>query len=210
MTAAIAPHVVRNALRDRWDEALTLRAGRDEYFRFNEFGPDGGYSAKWVDFKLGPMPFPFPNTPARVDAVKYHDLHHLMTGYRTNFLGELEISAWEIGSGCADKTAAWILNLGGMAAGMLLSPRRIFAAFVRGRRSRNLYRYTFDEQLLDRSIGELRRELALDREPGPATVGDYVAAAPWTALGLLVGTLTLWLLLPLVPIGYLAGRLVRR
>lgn len=210
MTAVTAPHVVRNALRDQWDEALTLRQGRDEYFRFNEFGPDGGYSATWVDFKLGPIPFPFPNTPGRVDAVKYHDLHHVMTGYQTSFLGELEISAWEIGSGCADKTAAWILNLGGMGAGMLLSPRRILASFVRGRRSKNLYRHTFDDRLLDRTIGEVRRELALDVEPGRATALDLGLAALFTALGLLVGTLTLWLLLPLAPIGYLAGKLFRR
>src|SRR5687767_14137680 len=114
MAAVAASHVTRNAVRDKWDASLTLREGRSEYFRFNNFGNDGGYSSKWVDFKLGPIPFPFPNTPARIEAVKYHDLHHVMTGYQTSFVGELEISAWEIGSGCADKTAAWILNLSGM------------------------------------------------------------------------------------------------
>ena len=50
---------------------------------------------------------PFPNTPSRKRAVRYHDLHHALTGYATDLTGEFEISAWEIGSGCADHVAAW-------------------------------------------------------------------------------------------------------
>jgi hypothetical protein len=209
MMATAAAHVTRTDNRDAWDPALTLREGRSEYFRFNNFGDDGGYNAKWVDFKLGPIPFPFPNTPSRVEAVKYHDLHHVMTGYQTNFIGELEISAWEIGSGCADKYAAWVLNLGGFAGGMLMAPRRTFAALVRGRRSKNLYRYTFDDKLLDRSIGDMRAELGVDSHAKPE-IADYFAAAWWFFIGFFVGWLTLWLMLPLVPIGYVAGKLFRK
>ena len=44
----------------------SLREARDRYFSDNGFGPTGGYEDKWVDFKLGPLPFPFPNSPARV------------------------------------------------------------------------------------------------------------------------------------------------
>ncbi|HSO31503.1 MAG TPA: hypothetical protein VLT33_03275, partial [Labilithrix sp.] len=64
---------------------LTMRAARALYFENNGFGADGGYGAAWVDFKLGPLPFPFPNTPQRIDAVKFHDLHHVLTGYDTDF-----------------------------------------------------------------------------------------------------------------------------
>src|SRR6478752_6208121 len=92
----------KTVLRDHYAPSLTLREARDLYFRSNGFGEDGGYGDAWVDFKLGPVPFPFPNTAARIKAVKVHDLHHIVTGYRTNFVGELEISAWEIGGGCED------------------------------------------------------------------------------------------------------------
>ena len=209
MEAVAKAHVVRSAERDAWDTSLSLRACRAEYFRFNEFGDDGGYSAKWVDFKLGPIPFPFPNTPQRIVAVKYHDLHHLMTGYRTNFVGELEISAWEIGSGCRGMIAAWVLNLGGMAMGMFIAPSRTVAAYARGRRSNNLYGHVFDDALLDRNLGEVRRELSLEREPSPTTAGDVAFALLWGALGLVLGTLLFLLVLPLAPIGYLAGKLAR-
>jgi len=199
MNAAVS----REGHRDDWSPSLSLHQARTEYFRFNGFGEDGGYGDKWVDFKLGPIPFPFPNSPARVKAVRYHDLHHVMTGYQTDFLGELEISAWEIGSDCADMVAAWVLNLGGFAAGMMLAPKRTFAAFVRGRRTRNLYRHVFDDALLARTVGEMRTELGLDRDPGPATMGDRLAAVFWFLLGSATGWTLLALLLPLAPIGWL-------
>lgn len=89
-----------------YDEGLTMREARAIYFEVNGFGADGGYGDAWVDFKLGPLPVPFPNTRARVRAVRYHDLHHVLTGYDTNTIGEFEISAWELGAGCKDLIAA--------------------------------------------------------------------------------------------------------
>jgi len=206
---ATAAHVIRSEHTDAWDPSLTLRAARTEYFRFNGFGEDGGYNDKWVDFKLGPIPFPFPNTPQRLDAVRYHDLHHVMTGYQTDLTGELEISGWELGSGCVHKSAALVLNLGGFALGMMIAPRRTFRAFVRGRHSQNLYRYTFDDALLDRGVGEMRRELGLEGEQR-ATLSDVLWA--WFAfkVGFLTGMIFFWALLPLVPFGYLAGKLLRK
>src|SRR4051794_18084611 len=118
------------------DPELTLAVARDEYFRVNEFGEDGGHGDAWVDFKLGPIPMPFPNTSGRVAAVRFHDLHHALTGYATDTLGEFEISAWEIGAGCGRYRMGWQLNLGGMLAGALSAPRRTWRAFVRGRQSR--------------------------------------------------------------------------
>ncbi|KYF68640.1 hypothetical protein BE04_10770, partial [Sorangium cellulosum] len=145
----------------QYDEGLTMREARAIYFEVNGFGADGGYGDAWVDFKLGPLPVPFPNTPARVRAVRYHDLHHVLTGYDTNTIGEFEISAWELGAGCKDFVAAWHLNLGGLFAGLLSAPRRTVRAFLRGRRSESLYGQPF-EALLDRTVGDLRREMRAD------------------------------------------------
>jgi hypothetical protein len=211
MTVAATAHVLRSKAhhQDTWEPTLTLEQARTEYFRFNGFGEDGGYGAKWVDIKLGPIPFPIPNTPQRVEAVRYHDLHHVMTGYQTDILGELEISAWELASGCADKTAAWVLNFGGYAVGLVLAPRRTLRAFVRGRHSRNLYRRRFDDALLSRTVGETRRELGLEDEVR-ASAGDLaLAAVAWVA-GLAVALLTLTIALPLAPIGYFALRALKK
>jgi len=180
----------------------TLREARRTYFDANGFGDDGGYSAAWVDFKLGSLPFPFPNTAGRVRAVRYHDLNHVLTGYDTDLAGEYEISAWEVASGCRDFAAAWQLNLAGMAGGMLYVPRRTFRAFVRGRRCRSLYGEPFDD-LLDLRVGEARARFLGPDPSVPATLGDrlhFVAAA---GAAWVVGLLMLAVMLPLVPVGLL-------
>jgi hypothetical protein len=179
------------------DPSLTLGASRDLYFEVNGFGADGGYSDAWVDFKLGPVPMPFPNTASRVRAVRFHDLHHVLTAYGTDTLGEFEISAWELASGCADHTAAWQLNLLGMLVGTIASPRRILRAFVRGRRSKNLYRATYDETLLSRRVGEMRAELGLDRDPGGASASDAVLFAFYLVVGLVLGAFASLFFIPI-------------
>jgi hypothetical protein len=192
-----------------YPDDMTMRAARDRYFEVNAFGADGGYGDAWVDFKIGPLPLPFPNTAGRIAAVKFHDLHHVLTGYATNATGEFEISAWEIGAGCKGFVAAWVLNLGGLVAGLLASPRRIFAAFVHGRRSRTLYAEAF-EPLLDETVGALRaRHVGVAGDDAGATIGDALLFACAAAAGLVVGLTLMVLVLPLVPVG-LAMSWVRR
>ena len=187
---------------------MTMKNARDRYFEANGFGADGGYNDAWVDFKLGPVPFPFPNTASRVVAVKFHDLHHILTGYETNPVGEFEISAWEIAGGCERLAAAWVLNLSGMAAGLLVAPRRIFNAFVRGRRGRNLYREPF-APLLDATVGELRATF-ISNDERPATAREIAAFGAAAVAGAAVGIVLMAVVLPLMPIGLVTNWLKRR
>lgn len=180
----------------------TLRDALTLYFEENGFGPDGGYASSWVNFKLGAVPFPFPNTPARKRAVRYHDLHHVVTGYRTDFLGELEISAWEIGSGCRDFLAAWQLNLSGLGGGVLLCPRRTFDAFLRGRHSENFYARTYDEALLLTTVARAREELHVDVPRPRATLSDVVLFGGAAAAGLLLGVAFFLLMIPVAVVAY--------
>ena len=152
-----------------YEPTMTMQAARDRYFAVNHFGTDGGYGDAWVDFELGSIPFPFPNTKSRIRAVKVHDLHHIVTGYDTNTTGEFEISAWEIGAGCKDFFAAWQLNLAGMAGGLFSAPVRTFRAFVRGRHSESLYGKNLDE-LLHLTVADVRRMTSVDAERPAASV----------------------------------------
>jgi hypothetical protein len=187
---------------------LTMHDARTRYFEANGFGADGGYADAWVDFKLGPIPFPFPNTPQRIDAVKFHDLHHVLTGYDTDIVGEFEISAWEIAAGCKRYAAAWVLNLAGLAGGLFTAPRRVFAAFVRGRRSQTLYARAFDP-LLERRVGDLRAECI---EPGAAraTVLDAALFGGACLAAIAVGIMMMAIVIPLVPVGLVMNWLRRR
>jgi hypothetical protein len=184
-------------------EDTIMRRALAKYFEDNHFGDDGGYGETWVDFKLGPIPFPFPNTPMRVRAVKYHDMHHLITGYATDLPGELEIAGWEVGAGCRDYLVPWQLNLGGMAGGIFFMPRRVFRAFVRGRRSDSLYGRDH-EKLLDMSVGECKRLAKIPAVAPRARLGDVLLFGLALLAGLVVGTLTLAMGLVTLPIAYLA------
>ena len=165
-----------------WDPGLSMRDARARFFADAGLPPDGGVDEKWVKLKMGPIPFAIPNTKSRRRAVKLHDLHHILTGYRTDWAGECQISAWEVASSCRDFFAAWVLNLQGMALGYVIAPRRTFRAFVRGRHTRNLYTGEYSDALLDRTVGDLRRDLALDGDAPRATAGDVAAYVAWAAL----------------------------
>jgi hypothetical protein len=193
------------------DPSATLAAARDEYYRLNGFGADGGDSKDWVDFKLGPIPMPFPNSAARKRAVHFHDLHHALTGYGTDIIGEFEISAWEIASGCADHYVAWQLNLAGMFGGLIAAPRRTWRAYRRGRQTRNLYRRAYDQALLDRRVGEVRRELGLD-EPLAAPLGaaDLAGFAIALLAGLALGAVMFALVVPVAIVVNVAALFRRR
>src|SRR5262249_39395650 len=113
-----------------YEDAMTMLDARQRYFDANGF--DGSYSERWVKLQAGPLALYFPNAEGRRRAVRFHDLHHIATGYQTTWTGEGEIAAWEIASGCGRFVWAWMLNLGGLAIGLLIAPRAIFRAFVRG------------------------------------------------------------------------------
>ncbi len=193
-------------MQDPAQESQTLLQARGAYFQANGFGEDGGYNDAWVDFKLGPIPFPFPNTQGRLRALAYHDLHHILTGYATDFRGELEISAWEVGSGCKDFWAAWALNLSGMAGGALLAPQRTFRAFVRGRVSQNLYGRPV-EPLLATSVTDAQRDTATDQPVPAPSVGDRARFAGFVALGSVVGSVLFVIACALLPFGLIAAAL---
>jgi hypothetical protein len=164
---------------------LTLGQARRLYFDANGFG-DGGYDKKWVKLEAGPIPIFIPNSKGRVRAVRLHDLHHVLTGYDTTWTGESEIGAWEIGAGCADHWAAWVLNFNAIAIGLAIAPAATYRAFVRGRRTRSLYDGEFRESLLDEKVGAVRARLGLDRAPRAAGSDPVVFA-----LVCVVGVITL-------------------
>jgi hypothetical protein len=165
-----------------YQPAMTLREAREKYFSLNNFGADGGYQDKWVKIKIGPIPIFFPNIPSRASAVRYHDLHHILTEYETTLEGEAEIAAWEVATGELPNMAGWFLDLGGFAYGLLLCPRRIWRAFLRGRRSQSLYPTPFTDELLERKVGEVRGALKLDQDSSPARLSERVAFLKWAAV----------------------------
>ncbi|MFO0621517.1 MAG: hypothetical protein U0745_08985 [Polyangia bacterium] len=192
-----------------YDPSLTMREARAEYFAANHFGADGGYNDPWVDFKIGPVPLPFPNSASRVRALRFHDMHHILTGYDTTFIGELEIGAWELAAGCHNEPFAWFINLSAMGA-FLASPRRIFRAFVRGLRSQSLYGQDA-ESLLSMQVRDVRTKLSVPSgEVTSVKISELAQFCIAVGVGFVVGLAALAVFLPLSPIGIVVLNLRRR
>ena len=169
----------------RFPPEMTLGEARAQLFALSGFAPDGGYQDAWVKLKLWRIPLAFPNTEGRRRAVRFHDLHHVLTEYPTTWRGEFEIAAWEVAGGVNRYWEGWLLDLLGFAAGLFVCPRALYRAFVRGRRSRNLYFDTWDEAILARRVGDVRRRLGLDERDARPTADDNKAFALWAGASLL-------------------------
>ena len=137
-------------------EALTLLFQR---FGFN----DDAYTARWFALYIGKTPIIYlPNIPSRVRVARFHDIHHILTGYPANWLGEAEIGAWELATGCRTLLVAWFLNGGAVFVGMFINPAAVWRAFKRGRHTRtNLYHDFKYETLLDMPVEQLRATIGL-------------------------------------------------
>jgi hypothetical protein len=167
---------------------MTVREARDRYLA--EFGlSTDTYFEDWVDVKVGPLPLRLPSTEARKRVLPLHDIHHALTGYRADILGEAEIGAWELGSGLGRHVVGYVLDLMTLSWSPLVAPRRVFRAFVRGRRSGNFYRapLPLDPALLDEDVDAVRERLGLHREAERATAADVVAFLGWYLAALAMG-----------------------
>jgi hypothetical protein len=143
----------------------TVLAARDRYLR--ESGFDAAeYTAPRFSVRVGPWVLRLPNPPERQVNVPRHDLHHVATGFRTDWRGEMAISAWEVGAGLGGLWVAWLICVPFFVAALALSPRRAIRAYREGRRCRSLFvdRLRYDE-LLALSVGALRRRIRLPVEP---------------------------------------------
>ncbi len=176
---------------------LTLGEARARFFDEAGFGADGGYGARWVEVRVGRVPLWFPNTEGRRRAAHFHDVHHILTGYKTSLPGETEIAAWEVATGLRRHWVGWLLDLMGFAFGLVINPRRVYRAFVRGRHSANLYDWEWDDALLKRKVGEFSRLCELDRPAPPrATARDKASFALWAFVSAAVYAASLAVVLP--------------
>jgi hypothetical protein len=159
-TIAFDPFVdVRKPTR-AYSEALLLEQARDLFFAANGFSV-ADYSA--ATFTLGAWGWSlrFPNTEKRKRVVPFHDLHHVLTGYGTDWIGEAEIGAWELRAGC-NSWIAYFLNASGVMIGLCRSPARVWRAFLAAKGQRTLYRDPLPYQsLLQMRVAQVRRRLGI-------------------------------------------------
>lgn len=121
----------QEALNDRFvaDGILTRGATRDDW-----------YAGHWIRLQIGATQVPFFPILRRSGPIILHDVHHMLTGYGFNWRGELEVAAWELGSGgCGWHLLYWLDRFTFFALGLVFAPRVTLQAFARGRGEHNLF-----------------------------------------------------------------------
>ncbi len=89
----------------------------------------------------------------------FHDIHHVLTGYKTTWTGECEIGGYEYGCGMGTCWVGWFINSHAILLGCLIAPRLTLSAFARGRRSGSVYRGFALENLLHQKVCDLKQQL---------------------------------------------------
>jgi hypothetical protein len=180
-----------------YESTQTVNQSLELYFVKENLGKDGGLNEAWGRIKIWKFYIPIPNTNARKKALVFHDIHHIVTGYDGNWRGEVSIGTWEIASGCGEYYVAWYLNLGAMGVGLFIYPRSVFHAFIRGKRTENLYHHTIPkEQAMNLQVGELQKRLGLDGElQQGVTIGELLSFIFWSVVAVVVTIAPLLLLL---------------
>jgi hypothetical protein len=145
---------------ETYSNDLLMREARDLYLSAHGFSL-AEYQASTFSIGILGFTLKFPNTKARQRVIPLHDLHHVLTGYATDWAGEAEIGAWELRAGC-DSLVAYLLNGGGVIIGFFLCPRRVWRAFLRAKGQRTLYGDPIPyESLLQMTVGDLRKKLGI-------------------------------------------------
>jgi hypothetical protein len=127
-------------------------------------------SDRWISvriFRVWVPVFPLFVLPETFrDVFSIHDAHHLITGYGTDFRGEMELNAWTLASGGYFFNGApwWTLSQDGEGLfhaifSLIWMPREFLSAFRKGWRQHSLYALDVDIAL-DMDLEDARRYIA--------------------------------------------------
>lgn len=125
----------------------TVGEALDQFRRSHGLASDES-ARPWWTCRLGPVTLRLPNWHWRRRAILAHDLHHLLTGIPCTLRGECQMAAWEFGAGPMPHWGAALFCVPLVLVGLGWAPRRIWQAFLAGRRSRSLHRSGATDRLL--------------------------------------------------------------
>jgi ubiquinone biosynthesis protein COQ4 len=134
--------------------------------------PDGtvgrAFAKYFSDNKISPFSTPYEVRNDQDYVVKWyretHDLHHVLTGYATDAIGEMELQAFAWGN-LGLRTSQFILLVAALVRPHKLPPiwkysDRLRDAYRRGKASKNLFSARY-EQSMEKTLDQMRAELAI-------------------------------------------------
>lgn len=156
------------------------------YYELNGLPLDGGVTDRWARYRFGSVQaIAFPNFKLRNEALRRHDIHHIINDLDTSPEGEGLIAAWELGSGCGKYWISWFMESQALWWGILLAPRRALKLFAIGRISKNFFVTDLEQDLLKLNVGVLRSKMLPAQINQPLRFVDLLLFALAAAFGAL-------------------------
>ena len=139
----------------------SVNARLQQFYRFHNYGENGGAENRIAFLHLGPVNIPFPNSRQRRAFLYIHDIDHLVTGYSTSWCGEACLAAWEMRTRSWDgKITLWLLVSTAIAWGLIICPRGVIAGWRLGSRTRSVTSLQLSrDELLALPLHELKARL---------------------------------------------------
>jgi len=169
-------------------DTLTIKEALPKLYKEYSIPSDGGINDPAVEVRLMKgVTIYIPNLEARKRVVFRHDVHHLLTGYSAVMKGEIEISAWEISTGCTQNWFAFIINSLGIMTGVPFNLKGIWRAWYRGRTSSNLYSKPYtNNEILSKKVKDLKQELNLDDSEPRVTITGFLSLMGFLLFGIIL------------------------
>lgn len=155
----------------------TLTRAIHDFHQEQGLPPVGSQTGLLDWFDLAGIPLPLPNPPKRQRLLVYHDAHHIVSGFGTDFVSEFLVGAWCVGAGRCPIQLGASYDGSGLLGGLLVAPIRTWRAFAWGHQCRDLYAIPAD-QLVATDVEELCRiaGTSVDPDQDAAPVGPFVVA----------------------------------
>lgn len=146
---------------------------------------DGGAADQWARYTIGPIrAIAFPNFELRNQAIRRHDIHHILIDLDTSSKGEDLIAAWELGSGCGRYWISRFMESQALWWGILLSPKESFSLFSLGQLSQNFFCTDLEPHLMEKTVGELRAKMIPSHSQNGFSIGTVARFIFYSLFGL--------------------------
>ncbi|HEY1100291.1 MAG TPA: hypothetical protein VGF99_15240, partial [Myxococcota bacterium] len=150
------------------------------------------YDEPYIVVPLPRFTLRLPNLKARRDAVRVHDLNHIVGGFGTDFEGEALIGGFELGMGAGRYWIGWLLDASALTMGLVRAPLGVLRSFARGRAAKASTFHVIPsvdspayEATLDSTVGEFRAALGIPDEAA-VRASDVALCVAYAAAGLAV------------------------
>ncbi len=188
-----------------YEDSELLDSALLRYYLANQLPSDGGVSDPWARYTFGNLDaIAFPNFEIRNEALRRHDIHHILNNLDTSPLGEGLIAAWELGSGCGRFWISWFMESQALWWGILLSPRQTLHFFILGRKSQNFFHNEIGDSK-KKSVGDLRSRMIPSTQDLVLSVKDVFQFGLMAALGFMCMVIFFPTVFTFTVIGFLVG-----